>query len=206
MKPFAFTLLLLAAPVLAISFPPRTSASKPKDAKKSPPAEVVITAEVVCMHCEFGLGESCAGALKIDKNTPVALVGKAAEPLKKIRFDHKVAVVQGTLSLDKNKRLSLAVKSAHLWTDKDKGKAPAQGMARVVGQACCGQCDLGLCDTCTAAVRNAKFPIILDGKLAVRHLEEGDKVPMTALGKLFIDKRGLVRLEAKKVTFSKKAK
>jgi hypothetical protein len=195
MRALALAALLLAGPALA-------EEAKP-DAK---PATVTVTAEVGCLHCDYGIGDGCAACLKLDKDTPLVLEGKGLEPLAQCRFDGVVAVVEGTLSKN-GKQLNLAVSKVRIVDAKEKAKALAAGQTRVVGLACCGSCDLGVCDSCTAAFRNGTSPIILDGKLAARHLEEGDKVrPMTAVGKLFLDKRGLVRLEAVKVELPEEKK
>jgi hypothetical protein len=171
------------------------------------PAKVTITAELACLHCTFGEGDNCAVCLKIDDKTPVLLEGKAAEPFFKDRLDKKVVVAEGTLSRNKDKRLVLTTANAHEYTDKDKGKAPEKGQTRVEGKACCGHCDLGLCDECTLAIKNASAPIVLDGKLAAKHAEEGKEAkPVTATGQLFLDAKGLLRLDAKSVELGKAEK
>jgi hypothetical protein len=196
MRALALAALFLAGPAFA---------GEAKPAAK-PPAKVTVTAEVGCLHCDYGIGDGCAACLKLNKDTPLVLEGKGLEPLFKVRFDKKVAVVEGTLA-KKGKKLTLTVTKARIVEGKDRAKALAAGQTRIVGLACCGSCDLGLCDTCTAAFTNGTSPIILDGKLAARHLEAKDKArPMTAVGKLFLDKRGLVRLEAVKVELPKEKK
>jgi hypothetical protein len=178
-----------------------------KDAKPAPqPARVTVTAELACLHCTFGEGDGCAVCLKLDAKTPVLLAGKIAKQFHEDRLGKKVVVVEGTLSRNKDKRLVLTGDSGRFYTDKDKGKVPAKGEVRVAGKACCGQCDLKVCDECTLAVVNGKLPIILHGKLASGHAEKGDGKTITASGKLFIDKRGLVRLDARKVDLGKKKK
>jgi hypothetical protein len=164
-------------------------------------ARVTVTAELACLHCTFGEGDGCAVCLKIDDKTPVLLAGKAAQQMEKLRLSKKVAVVTGALTLNKDKRLVLTSGDAHLLGDADKGKAPAKGQARVEGLPACGSCDLKLCDECTLAVVNGPAPIILDGKLAREHTEGARAV--TAVGRLFLDRRGLVRLEATKVDLEK---
>ena len=170
-------------------------------AKAARPARVTVTAELACLHCTFGEGDGCAVCLKIDDKTPVLLAGKAAKQLEAMRLSKKVVVATGALTLNKDKRLVLASDDAHLFTDADKGKASARGQARVEGQPACGSCDLKLCDECTLAVVNGTVPIILDGKLAREHGEGARAI--TALGRLFLDKRGLVRLDASKVQLEK---
>jgi hypothetical protein len=164
-------------------------------------ARVTVTAELACLHCTFGEGDGCAVCLKIDDKTPVLLTGKAAKELEKMRLSKKVAVVTGTLTLNKDKRLVLTSDDAHLFGDADKGKAPAKGQALVVGLPACGSCDLKVCDECTLAVVNGPAPIILDGKLARAHAEGARAI--TTVGRLFLDRRGLVRLEASKVNLEK---
>lgn len=177
-----------------------------KDTKKSSPAaRATVTAELACLHCEFGQGDGCAACLKIDDKTPIVLEGKVAKDLLKQRFDKKVFVVQGTLSLDKEKRLVLTSDDAHEYGDKDKGQAPDKGAARISGQACCGHCDLGLCETCTLAVINAAFPIVLDGKLAAQHeIEAKEAKLVTVVGRLLVDNKGVPHLEAKKLEVEKR--
>jgi hypothetical protein len=111
----------------------------------------------------------------------------------------------GTLSLNKDKRPVLTNGEARLVDEKDKGKIPEKGQVQVKGTQCCGHCDLDLCTECTVAVKNAAFPIILDGKLALQHSSEGmEAKTFVATGRLFIDKRGLVRLDAVKLDTEKK--
>jgi hypothetical protein len=165
--------------------------------KPAPPAQVVITADLACLHCTFGEGERCAVCLKVDDKTPVLLAGKLAARFEEMRLDRKVVSVEGVLTLDKEKRLVLTGEQGRLVTDADKGKVPDKGQARVAGAALCGSCDLNLCDRCTLAVGNGAFPIILDGKLAADHAEAVKQ--LTVVGRLYVDKRGLVRLDASKV-------
>jgi hypothetical protein len=176
-------------------------------AKSPPPAKVTITAELACLHCTFGEGDGCAVCLKLDDKTPVLLEGKAAEPFFKDRLKKKVLVAEGTLTRNQDKRLVLTLTAAHECTDKDKGKAPDKGQVRIEGQACCGHCDLGLCDECTLALRNGSLPIVLDGKLAAQHAEEGKEGRgVKATGPLFLDARGLLRLDARSVDLEKPGK
>lgn len=177
-----------------------------KDEKKtSPAARATVTAELACLHCEFGQGDGCAACLKIDDKTPIVLQGKVAKDLLKQRFDKKVFVVQGTLSIDKEKRLVLTSDDAHEYGDKDKGQAPDKGQARISGQACCGHCDLGIGESCNLAVINAAFPILLDGKLATQlEIEAKEAKSTTVFGRPFVDKKGILRVEAKKVDVEKK--
>lgn len=193
------TLVLLLSSVLL-------SADKDKPAPKAAPAaKVAVTAELACLHCTFGEGDGCAVCLKIDDKTPVLLEGAAAKKFFDQRLSKKVLTAQGALTLNKDKRMVLTSADAHAYTDQDKGKAPDKGQARVNGSACCGHCDLGLCDDCTLAVLNAKTPIVLDGKLAQKHeAESKEGKTVTATGKLFVDKRGLIRLDAGQVEFAKK--
>jgi hypothetical protein len=192
------TLVLLAALPAADQKAPAKPAA--------PPARVTVTAETACLHCTFGEGEHCALCLKLDDKTPVLLEGKAAKPFFASRLDGKVVVAEGTLTLSKDKRLVLTCDSAHAWTDKDKGQAPEKGKVRVAGTAVCGSCDLGVCDECTLAVGNGALPVVLDGKLAAGHAEAKDKQTLTAVGKLFRDKRGLLRLQAESVDIKLPAK
>ncbi len=172
--------------------------------KAAATARVTVTAEIACMHCTFGEGDSCAVCLKIDDKTPVLLSGKAAKQLEPMRLSKKVVVVKGTLQLDKDKRLVLASDNAHFYTSADKGKAPAKGEARVEGVPTCGSCNLMLCDECTLAVVNGKTPIILDGKLARDHAEGARAI--RTVGRLYIDRRGLVRLVASNVELERSKK
>lgn len=175
-------------------------------APAAPPARVTVTATTACLHCTFGEGEHCALCLKLDDKTPVLLDGKAAKPFFASRLDGKVVVAEGTLALSKDKRLVLTCDNVHAWGDKDKGKAPEKGKVRVAGTAVCGQCDLGVCDACTRAVANGALPVVLDGKLAAGHAEAKDAQALTAVGTLFRDKRGLLRLRADSADLKKKDK
>ena len=194
MNPFAVLVLALAAPCAD------------KEAKKPvPPAKVIITAELACLHCTYGQGDSCATCLNLGEKTPVLLAGKTAKQFEPDSLSKKVVVIEGTLSVNKDKRLVLTADEGRFHGDKDKGKAPEKGQAFVTGNACCGKCNLELCEECTVAIKNADFPIVLDGKLAAQHAMEGkDPQPSTAAGKLFLDKRGLIRLDAAKFEMLKK--
>jgi hypothetical protein len=190
----------LAVLVLALAVP-----AADKDAKKPAPARVTITAELACLHCTYGLGDNCAVCLNLGEKTPVLLAGKTVKQFEQDSLTKKVVVAEGTLALTKDKYLVLTSDEGRFWTDKDKGKAPDKGMVLVAGNACCGKCNLELCDECTVAIKNADFPIVLDGKLAAQHAMEGkDPQPSTAVGKVFLDKKGLLRLEATKFEMLKK--
>src|SRR5207247_877698 len=162
-------------------------------------------------------GDGCAAALKIDDKTPILLEGKAGKEFFKARFDKKVLVASGSLTINKDKKLVLTSDDAHVLSDADKGKAPLQGQVRVVGTPVCdvadkgkgapsgqvrvvgtpvcGRCELALCDECTLAILNAAAPIILDGDLASQHAEEGKgSRQASVVGKPYIDKRGLLRV------------
>jgi hypothetical protein len=186
------------APLLLVLAAPADGTTA--DAKKPAAARVTVTAELACMHCTFGEGDGCAVCLKIDAKTPVLLAGPAAKRFEDMRLSKKVVVVSGTLTLDKDKRLVLTG-DGRLQTDKDAAKAPPKGQARVEGTPTCGSCNLMVCDECTLAVVNAATPIILDGKLARDHAESYRAI--TAVGRLFIDRRGLLRLDATKVDLVK---
>lgn len=175
--------------------------AEPAKDDKPKTAKVVVTAEVACMHCEFGEGESCATALKLDAKTPLLLEGQAAKDLFKIRFKKATAVVEGTLKLKDKQMVLVADKSRVLEPDKDKGdkekdQAKAKGNVYVVGDAICGRCDLAVCQECTLAVRNGTTSIILQGPLAGDHAEGKGVIGVT--GKLQIE-NGLIRLHASKV-------
>jgi len=170
----------------------------------APPARVTVTAPTACLHCSFGEGEDCALCLKLDDKTPVLLDGKAAKPFFASRLDGKVVVAEGTLALSKDKRLVLTCDNVHAYSDKDK--APEKGKVRVAGTACCGSCDLNVCDECTLAVANGALPVVLDGKLAAGHAEAKEGQTLTAVGRLFRDKRGLLRLQADSADLKKKDK
>jgi hypothetical protein len=178
------------------------AAEPPPSRKPVPAAHVSVTAELACLHCSFGIGDGCAVALKLDDKTPLVLAGPAAKKFEEQRLEKKVLVVRGTLTLGKDKQLTLTSDDARLFTEKDKAIAPAKTQVRVEGVPCCGQCDLKVCDDCTLAIVNARHPIILDGKLALQHAEEAKAI--TATGRLFLDKRGLLRLDATKVDLVKK--
>src|SRR5262245_37945706 len=190
-----------AALLLAVAVPAADGDKKPAP----PPARVTITAELACLHCTFGEGDSCAVCLKIDDKTPVLLEGKAAKEFEGHRLEKKILVAEGVLTVNKDKRLVLTSDKAHLFADADKGKAPENGQVRVACTAGCGHCDLDLVDSCTLAIKNAAFPIVLSGKHAEQHAKERDAgLGVTATGKPSLDKKGLLRLEAVKVEFEKK--
>jgi hypothetical protein len=192
----------LAVLLLTLAAPTADDAKKPV---VPPAARVTITAELACLHCTYGQGDGCAVCLNLGEKTPVLLAGKAAKQFEDERLSNKVVVAEGTLSLNKDKRLVLTSDNAHVYTDKDKGKAPDKGLVRVAGNACCAKCNLELCDECTVAIKNAALPIVLDGKLAAQHAMEGkEPQPSTAVGKLFLDKKGLLRLDATKFEMNKK--
>src|SRR5688572_11722056 len=138
----ALCVLLISVPIAGLS----------GQSKKTPPAKVAITAELVCMHCDFGLGDDCAPALRMGK-TPVLLAGKVAKDFEDDRFDQKFLVVEGALTLNKKKHLVLTSDKGVFYTAENK-TAPAKGTARVEGAPICGNCDLMLCDECTLAIAN----------------------------------------------------
>jgi len=188
----AILVVLVAVPMTGLRAQDKSAPAK---------AKVVITAELVCAHCDFGIGDDCAAALRLDKTTPVLLAGKAAKQFEDKRFDEKVVVMEGTLTLNKNKQLVLTADKGAFLSPADKS-APAKGTARVEGIPVCGSCDLMLCDECTLAVANAATPIILDGKLATQH-KAVDNKSVTVSGQFYVDKRGLIRLTATKVDLRK---
>jgi hypothetical protein len=154
------------------------------DAKKTPaPAKVTITAETACGHCTFGFGDSCALCLKLDDVTPILLEGKPTEQFFESRLNSALIVVEGTLSVNKDKRLVLKADKARAYTEKDKGKAPNKGDARIEGEV--------IVVNGKTAVRNGDHPIVLADKQA-----EGKEANVT--GVLAMDKDGKLRLEAKK--------
>jgi hypothetical protein len=189
---------------LALTIPAADKDAKDtKDAPKTfPPAKVTVTGELACLHCGFGVGDSCCSAIKIDDKTPLQLKGKVADELKKDRFDKKTVVAEGTLSVSKDKVLVLTVDKAHFLSEKEK--APPAGEARITGVSACASCDLKLTDDCKVAFRNGEAPILLDGKLSEKCAEGGKT--FTATGKLSVDKDGHVRLDAKTVEPEKDTK
>jgi hypothetical protein len=183
--------------LLTLAVPGGAAKQAPRDA----PARVTVTAEIACLHCTFGIGDGCAVCLKIDAKTPIRLAGKAAKEFEDVRLEKKVLVATGTLTVGKDRRLVLTSDKAHLLTDKDRAKAPPKAQARVAGRPVCGKCDLMLCDECTLAVANGKAAIVLAGKLARDHAEGAQAI--TAVGRPFVDARGLLRLDATKVDLVK---
>jgi predicted nucleic acid-binding protein len=196
------TLLALAACV-GLALPAADAPAKPAAPAKA--AKVVVTADLVCMHCDFGEGDACAPALKLDDKTPLLVEGQAAKELFPLRLKKKVVVAEGTLRL-KDKQMVLIADKARVLEpadlEKEKGRIPAKGMAVVEGEAICGRCDLAVCDECTLAVKNSAHAIILDGQLAADHAEGLGVIKVT--GRLFVDPRGLLRIEATKVDKQKK--
>jgi len=156
--------------------------------KPLPPAKVTITAETACTHCTFGFGDSCGTCLRLDDITPIILEGKAAEEYFESRLTGTLIVVEGTLSVNKDKRLVLKSDKARPYADKDKGQAPAKGEARIEGVV--------VLVKDAPVIRNGEHPIALTGK----HVEGKQE---TVLGILSLDKSGSLRLEAKKAESSK---
>jgi hypothetical protein len=188
MKPFAAVFAaLIGLPLLA------ADPAKP-DAKDAKPAKVVVTAEVACLHCHFGIGDGCAPALRLDDKTALLVEGKATATLAPVTFKKRGAVVEGTLSI-KDKQLLLAAETAKLLDEKEA--RPAKALAVIEGTPICGRCDLSLCEECTLAVKNGKTPIILDGSKALDHAEDLKWIGVT--GHVKIDGRGLLRIDANKV-------
>jgi hypothetical protein len=109
-------------------------------------------------------------------------------------------VAEGTLRLD-GKQLVLDADKVRAG-DAQKDRALPLGGVVVEGQAVCGKCDLMKCDDCTLAVQNGAAPVVLDGKLAMRHAEGLGVI--VATGKLRLQKDGLIRLDADKVEEKKK--
>lgn len=175
-----------------------------EEIKKAQPAKVTVTADLVCLHCAFGVGDGCCAALKLDDKTPIRLTGKQADELENERFGKKVYVINGTLTVGKDKVLTLAVDSARVFTDKDKELAPTKGEVRISGTSACGHCDLKITDSCRVALKNADFPILLDGKEAEKC--EADGKLYTATGKLSLNKAGVVQLEIRKLESVKESK
>jgi hypothetical protein len=154
------------------------------DAKKTPaPAKITITAETACGHCTFGFGDSCALCLKLDDVTPILLEGKASEEFFESRLSSTLIIVEGTLSVNQDKRLVLKADKARAYTEKDKDKAPKKGDVRIEGDV--------IAVNGKAAFRNGEHPISLAGKQT-----EGKNTTLT--GTLAIDKDGKLRLDSKK--------
>jgi hypothetical protein len=156
--------------------------------KPLPPAKVTITAETACTHCTFGFGDSCAVCLRLDDVTPIILEGKAAEEYFESRLTGTLLVVEGTLTVNKDKRMVLKSDKARPFADKDKGQAPAKGEVRIEGVV--------VLVKEAPAIRNGDHPIGLTGKHA-----EGKQE--TVLGILSLDKTGSLRLETKKAGSNK---
>jgi hypothetical protein len=189
----------LAPLLVAVAAP--SAGGDAKQSTKPAAARVTVAAELACLHCTFGEGDGCAVCLKLDAKTPVLLGGKVARQFEDMRLSKKPILVTGALSVGKDKRLLLTADSGRLLTDSDRGKTPPAGQVRIEGTPACGSCDLKLCDECTLAIVNAAAPIILDGKLAREHAEGARAI--TAVGRPFLDRRGLLRLDATKVDLVK---
>jgi hypothetical protein len=172
-----------------------------QDEKQPAPATATITADLGCLKCDLGTSKTCAAALLPDKKTPVVIAGKLAKDFEKYRCDKKVLTATGTLSRGADRQLVLTGDNGEFHTADNK-KAPPKGAARVAGTPICGSCDLQVCDECTLAIANGKAPIILDGKFAKDHAS--DYRSIIATGRLYIDQRGLLRLDAARVEKTKK--
>jgi hypothetical protein len=189
--------------LLALALPAADAETKDTKKAPTPAARVTVTAPLACLHCTFGEGDGCAACLKLDDKTPLVLAGKGVGDLEKERFSKKVLVAEGTLSVNKDKRMVLTVDNSHFFDEeKDKGKVPEPGLARVSGATACAHCDLNLAKECTVAIRNGDSAVVLDGKLAKSCAE--DVKTITVVGKLFLDKDGVVRLDAKSIDPTKK--
>lgn len=175
-----------------------------QEIKKAQPAKVTVTAELACLHCSFGVGDSCCAAMKLDDKTPIRLTGKQADELEKERFGKKTYVISGTLTVGKDKVMTLAVDSARVFGDADKDLAPAKGEVRITGTSACGHCDLKITESCQTALKNGDFPVLLSGKEAEKC--ESDGKTYTATGKLSLTKAGVVQLELKKLETVKEKK
>jgi hypothetical protein len=188
-------------PFLLVLFTSAAITNAQEVKKPAPTARVTVAAELACLHCTFGVGDGCAVCLKLDDKTPLLLAGKAAKQFEDMRLTKKVLFAVGSVALDKNKQLVLTSDEARLFTMKDKSLAPPHGQIRVEGTPTCGKCNLKLCDECTVAILNGTSPIVLDGKLAKDHADGAKAV--TAIGRPFVDKRGIVRVDATKVDLVK---
>jgi hypothetical protein len=166
--------------LLALGAPAADTPAKPAAAK------VTITAELVCQHCTFGIEDrdGCGACLKLDEKTPVLLNGKIADDLLKARFDKKIYVAEGTLSIDKQKRMVLTLSGARERTDADKGKVPEPGQARVIGTV--------QTTNDTVIIQNGDTPVTVETKAAAP--KEGSP-PVAAVGKLSV-KDGKLRVES----------
>jgi len=154
------------------------------DAPKPMPAKVTISAELVCAHCSFGIESEggCCPCLKLDDKTPVIIKGKGSDDLLKSRFAKKTFVVDGTLSMNKEKLLVLDMTAVRERTDADKGKAPDAGQVKITGTA-------GIKDG-KLILQNADVPVTVESKTAPT-----EEKPITVTGKVTV-KDGKVSLEA----------
>jgi hypothetical protein len=177
------TALALAAPATAV---------EPEKAPKS--AKAVVTAEVAPAKTPKGQTEAARLVLRINDKTEVLLDLSKVKDTPAVRQPGGVVTVTGVLTLD-GKQAVLTAESVKVFDGKDK--APAKGVTYLEGDAICGKCDLAKCDVCTLAVKNAAAPVILDGDLAQDHAD--GKGPIGVWGRLFVDDRGLLRIEATKV-------
>jgi hypothetical protein len=184
---------------IALLLLPLAATGQDKAEKSPPPATVTVTAEIACLHCTFGEGEGCAVCLKLDSKTPVLLGGKLADQFREDRLTKKTVVVTGVLTIGKDKHMLL---TGDKGTFASKADEAAKGQTKVTGTPVCGKCDLKLCEECTLAIANGPKAIVLDGKRAQDHAD--DYKGITAVGRLFLDKRGLLRLDAAKVDTVKK--
>jgi hypothetical protein len=164
--------------ILLVALTAQAGAKKAQDT-----AKITITAETACGHCTFGFGDSCALCLKLDDVTPILLEGKPTEEFFDSRLNSTLIVVEGILSVNKDKRLVLKADKARAYTEKEKGKAPNKGEAHVEGEV--------IAFNAKSAIRNGDHPIVL----AVKETE-GKSATMTGI--LAIDKDGKLRLDAKK--------
>lgn len=110
---------------------------------------------------------------------------------------------EGMLATKGKKRLVLLADSVTPLGEKNKASFPPVGKATVEGKAVCGKKDLKLADAPTLSVLNGALPVVLSGMKA--RADAAGKGVIRATGKLSVDKKYLLRLDAEKLETGLKA-
>ena len=152
MRYCSIALLGVAVLLGAIASAQTADQGKKKGARARGLATVGATGELVCAHCELGIGDTCSSALKVDK-VVFLLDGKIGEELFDNRREGELKTVSGTLAV-KDGQLHLTGRKVIEPKDKSKVKPRTYlaGQLLKVGD--------GL------SVKNGKTAILLTGDAA----------------------------------------
>jgi hypothetical protein len=164
------------------AFPLCLSAAEPAASSAEKPALAVvdISGDLICTHCDLGIGNDCCSGLKADK-TVVILAGKANEKLFDLRFGGGKRRVRGTVGVKDG--------NLHLFGDAVDGKSE-KGSVTVTGQVVAAETN-GKKQTSLA---NGKEPIVLTGEKAASLAESAGKWAELT-GALAVNREGKVAIE-----------